>query len=89
MKVMLVDDHPMVAAALRELLEAQGKVQIVAVETNAAQALRKLELLSLDVLVVDVSERRHGGKISYEFAGMKHDFTPSIFTHGYTADRIG
>lgn len=52
---MLVDDHQMVATALREILEAQDKVQIVAVESNAADALRKLELLSVDVLVVDIS----------------------------------
>lgn len=54
-RVMLVDDHEILREGLKSLLELDGTVQVVATESTARAALRKLELLQVDVMLVDVT----------------------------------
>jgi DNA-binding NarL/FixJ family response regulator len=53
--VAFVDDHPIVRAGLRTILEAAGDLQVVAEGATAAEALRLSAEFQPDVLVLDVN----------------------------------
>jgi two-component system response regulator DegU len=54
-RVVVVDDHPIVRAGLRAVLDAADDVTVVAEGTNGADALRLVAQHCPDVLVLDVN----------------------------------
>jgi len=54
-RVIVVDDHPIVRAGLRAVLDAADDVTVVAEGTNGADALRLVAQHCPDVLVLDVN----------------------------------
>ena len=52
--VMLVDDHQVMRDLLRDALEGTGDFEVVAQATDGAEALRKVEDVVPDVIVMDV-----------------------------------
>ncbi len=54
-RVMLVDDHDVVRAGLKNLLEATGDFHIVAEASNGIEALNKMPEELPDVIVMDIS----------------------------------
>lgn len=60
-RVIIVDDHPMVSAALKELLERQGQFEVVATYENGGAALAAARTLQPDLLVVDLMVPVLGG----------------------------
>lgn len=53
-RVMLVDDHRLVRAGFRRLLEEADRIGVVAEASCGREALRELQDLDVDVLLVDV-----------------------------------
>ncbi len=60
-RVMLVDDHPIVTMGLRMLLGSATDMEIVGVAVDGLDAVEKSELLKLDVIVMDVMMPRLDG----------------------------
>ena len=60
MRVLIADDNPEVAQALRELLERQGVV-VTGVASNLAEALRIVDENNPDVVLVDVDLGQDSG----------------------------
>jgi DNA-binding NarL/FixJ family response regulator len=54
-RVVIVDDHPVVRAGMRTVLDAAGDVQVVAEGANGDDALRLVAQYQPDVLVLDVN----------------------------------
>ncbi len=54
-RLLLADDHAVVRAGLRSLLEANGTLQVVAEAATGDEVLRLLPTLTVDVVVLDVS----------------------------------
>lgn len=54
-RVLLVDDHALVRAGIRSLLQSIGKVEVVAEAGNGADALVKMEKYQPDVVLMDVA----------------------------------
>ncbi len=54
-KVVIVDDHPIVRAGMRKVLETTDDIVVVAEGTSGAEALRLVSQYIPDVLVLDVS----------------------------------
>ena len=54
-RVMLADDHSLVRAGVRRILEAEGDIEVVAEVADGAAALESLGRLEADVLVLDLS----------------------------------
>lgn len=57
-RIMLVDDHPVVRAGLRAVLEAVPDLEIVAEAADADEAIRRAATEQLDVVLMDL--RLHG-----------------------------
>lgn len=60
-RVLIVDDHPLVRAGLRKLLEAEADMQIVGEAGDAMEGLRRCRELDPDVVVLDIAMPRMGG----------------------------
>src|SRR6185295_15435604 len=55
LRIVLVDDHPVVLAGLKALVEADADFQIVGEARDGRSALRLAKQLLPDVLVLDIS----------------------------------
>jgi len=55
MKILLVDDHPLMRRGLRDLLEEQKDMKVVGEADNGRQALSQLRETAPDVVIMDVS----------------------------------
>ena len=53
-RVMVVDDHPIMRNGLRDALEASGRLEVVGDAEDGEEAVRTVEELGPDVIVMDV-----------------------------------
>lgn len=53
--VFLVDDHPIVREGVRSYLTNQGSISVVGEASDDTEALRKLQRISPDVILLDIS----------------------------------
>jgi len=60
-KVLLVEDHSVVRAGLRALLQAAGDIQVIGEAENGEQGVRAARRLSPDVVLLDVGMPRLNG----------------------------
>lgn len=54
-RVLLADDHALVRAGLRALLEAAGNIQVIGEAENGRQAVHEAEKLRPEVVVLDLA----------------------------------
>ena len=60
-RILIVDDHPIVRQGLRTLLERQSDWQVVGEASDGVEALDKAHSLQPDVMVLDITmPRMHG-----------------------------
>lgn len=54
MRILLVDDQPMLLAALKTILNTQPDIQVVATASNGAEAIEQAKAHGIDVAVLDI-----------------------------------
>ncbi len=60
-RILLVDDHPVVRQGLRTLLEGRSEWQVVGEASDGIEAVEKVSTLQPDVVVLDVTMPRMNG----------------------------
>jgi DNA-binding NarL/FixJ family response regulator len=75
-RVVIADDHPIVQQGLRALLEEEQDIQVVGTATDGEQALRLVESLNPDIIVMDIEMPKVNGldvsaRISHSFKSTK------------------
>ena len=60
-RVLLVDDHPVLRAGLAMLINAQPNLEVVGEAGDGAEALTQAQAVNPDVIVMDLSMGRHSG----------------------------
>jgi len=60
-RILLVDDHPIVRQGLKTLLEGHSDWQVIGEASDGAEAVEKAKSLSPDVMVLDVTMPRMNG----------------------------
>lgn len=53
-RLFLVDDHPVVLLGMHSLLGAEPDLRVVAMATSTREALRKLEVQPMDLVILDI-----------------------------------
>ena len=54
-RIILADDHTLVRAGIKALLEKQPDIEVVAETSNGKEALRQIELLQPDIVLMDIA----------------------------------
>ena len=54
-RILLVDDHPLVRRALRDVLEKEPDLEVVGEASNGQEAIDMTEVESPDILIMDIS----------------------------------
>jgi DNA-binding NarL/FixJ family response regulator len=75
-RVLLVDDHPVVRDGLRGVLDAEAGIEVVGEAGDGVEALARLESGGVDVVLMDLRMPRMGGleaigRIRERFAGVR------------------
>jgi len=60
-RILLVDDHPIVRQGLKTLLEGRAGWEVIGEASDGAEALEKAKELNPDVMVLDVTMPRMNG----------------------------
>ena len=60
-RILIVDDHPVVRHGLRTLLEVQEGWEVIGEAVDGLEALEKAERLSPDVILLDISMPKMNG----------------------------
>ncbi|TML13480.1 MAG: response regulator transcription factor, partial [Actinobacteria bacterium] len=55
LRIIVADDHPVVCSGLRQLLERDGTIEIVAEARDGRTLLRQVDALQPDLVVADVT----------------------------------
>jgi two-component system response regulator DegU len=75
LKAMIVDDHLVVREGLKQLLEVDDEIQVIAEASNGLECLRQLDKLSPDLIFMDV---RMPGISGIETTRLIHQKYPRI-----------
>ena len=54
-KVMIADDHSMIREGIKQLLEFDGSIKVVAEASNGIECLERLEHYDPEVLLLDIN----------------------------------
>ena len=65
-KVLIVDDHPMVAEGIQSILESYDDISVVGTRNSARAAIDDLEALNPDVILMDLNMPNMGGLTATE-----------------------
>jgi two-component system response regulator NreC len=77
-KVLLVEDHPIVRLGLRMLLDSERDLEIVGEAETASEALRLVDLLNPDVVVMDLGLPDISGISASAEIKRRHDDTAIV-----------
>ena len=60
-KIMITDDHSMIREGLKNLLELDGDIEVIAEAVDGEDCLEKLEAVKPDVLLLDINMPKMNG----------------------------
>lgn len=60
-QVMIADDHSLIREGIKQLLEFDGSIEVIAEASNGVECLEKLETLTPDVLLLDINMPEKNG----------------------------
>lgn len=60
-KVMIADDHSLIREGIKQLLEFDGSIEVIAEASNGVDCLEKLETIIPDVLLLDINMPEKNG----------------------------
>ncbi len=86
-RILLADDHALVRAGLRVILEEMPDVEVVAEVSNGRQALRVIEDLKPDLALLDISMPELNGIEVVAEAGRQRRPTRAIILSMHLDDR--
>lgn len=80
-KVMLADDHILIREGIRQLLEFDGSIEVVAEANDGEECLNKIEEDTPDVLLLDINmPKKNGIEVLKEIRGKKLPIKVLILT---------
>ena len=74
-KVLIVDDHPMVAEGIQSILESYDDIEVVGSLTDGQDAVEQMGRLAPDVVLMDLNMPKLGGLSATEIILEQHPGT--------------
>ncbi|NNK16603.1 MAG: response regulator transcription factor [Sulfitobacter sp.] len=65
-RIVIVDDHPMVAEGIQSILESYDDIEVVGTLSNGREAIEQLDALNPDVVLMDLNMPEIGGLTATE-----------------------
>lgn len=65
-RIVIVDDHPMVAEGIQSILESYDGIDVIGTLSNGREAIEKIEMLNPDVVLMDLNMPEIGGLTATE-----------------------
>ena len=81
--ILLVEDHAIFAQALERMLRERANFEVKAIATSAEEALEKLESMTVDLALVDVSLPHRSGISLVVVLHEKYPKLPCIMLSGH------
>lgn len=85
-RVMVVDDHPVVRRGMRSLLEEEEDIELVGEAVNGRDALEKVEILKPDVILMDLVMPEMSGIEAIEKITASHPDIRILVMTSFAAD---
>jgi NarL family two-component system response regulator LiaR len=85
-RVMVVDDHPVVRRGMKSLLEEEEDIELVGEAVNGRDALEKVELLKPDVILMDLVMPEMSGIEAIEKINASHPDIRILVMTSFAAD---
>lgn len=85
-RVILAEDHALVRAGIRSILELTGEVVVIAEVSDGLTAVRAVEALAPDVAILDVSMPRCGGLEALQIIVAEHPGTRCLMLTAHRSD---
>ena len=80
-KVMIADDHNLIREGIKQLLEFDGSMEIVAEASNGIDCLEKIETVDVEILLLDINmPEMNGLEVLEEIKNRKIDIKVLILT---------
>ena len=80
-KVMIADDHSLIREGIKQLLEFDGSIEVISEASNGVECLEKLEVLSPEVLLLDINmPHMNGIDVLKQLKEIKSDVKVLILT---------
>ncbi len=80
-KVMIADDHSLIREGIKQLLEFDGSIEVIAEASNGVECLEKLKTITPDVLLLDVNmQEKNGLEVLEEIKKKKYEVKVLILT---------
>ncbi len=77
-KLLLVDDHPLVLEGIRAIIETCSRIEVVGAASSAAEALEMAERITPDVAMMDINMHGTNGLDAIELFKEQHPATRII-----------
>ncbi len=85
-KVLIVDDHPVVRVGLRTMLESEANIEVIGMAESAKEAVTEVRKIKPDVILMDLRMPEVDGmKAIEELRGIRPDLRILVLTN-YEAD---
>src|SRR5574342_1189532 len=85
-RVMVVDDHPVVRQGIKSLLSEEEDIQVVGEAVNGKDALEKVESLTPDVILMDLVMPEMSGIEAIEKITASHPDAKILVMTSFAAD---
>lgn len=80
-QVMIADDHSLIREGIKQLLEFDGSIEVIAEASNGVECLEKLKTIFPDVLLLDINmPEKNGIEVLEELKKNKSDVKVLILT---------
>ena len=85
-RILLVDDHAVLRAGLKALLDAEDDLRVVGEAGTGEEAIDKVKLVKPDVVIMDLSMPGMSGLALIREAHVRRPGLPAVLLTGYAGD---
>jgi len=85
-RILIIDDHPVVRAGLASMLNTQRGIQVVASAASGEEALAELESIHVDIILIDLRMPGMGGLQTIRAIKLKKDAPRIIVLTSFDTD---